>query len=346
MPSFLLLLLTYCCLYTSSSVLPPFRPPSIPLIQSDPFQQVHILGDDVIADTKYWDKQPKAMHGTITIDGAVYTFLGSCPLLSICPPPLHQTSVIVYPTRTVITLATSPSPSAATATLQFTETLHDPTNLTLLSRPVTYVDISSSSPLAAVTLSLAADFATNEKHEEVTYDKTDTYARIGTKAQAVLNHDGDATNINWGYQYIAVVGEGTFQADETRIEATTDGEAVGGVNTATFLVAYDDVEAVEYFGTPQKPLWTQTYPSIAAALTAAAFDHGENLLAAGKFDAELVDELTAKGGEKYAAVAALAYRQTWAGVKLTWNEELGRPWCFLKEISTNGDMSTMDGEPL
>ena len=55
-----------------------------------------------------------------------------------------------------------------------------------------------------------------------------------------------------------------------------------------------------------------------------------------------VAKLSAKAGPKYAALCALAYRQTLAATKLVWNHNLNETWNFLKEISTNGDMSTMD----
>jgi hypothetical protein len=53
-------------------------------------------------------------------------------------------------------------------------------------------------------------------------------------------------------------------------------------------------------------------------------------------------KLAAVGGEKYALIGALAYRQTLAATKLVWNTKRGEMWNFLKEISTNGDMQTMD----
>ncbi len=41
-------------------------------------------------------------------------------------------------------------------------------------------------------------------------------------------------------------------------------------------------------------------------------------------------------------LCALSYRQTLGATKLVWNSNRSTVWNFLKEISTNGDMQTMD----
>lgn len=61
----------------------------------------------------------------------------------------------------------------------------------------------------------------------------------------------------------------------------------------------------------------------------------------------LVAALSKVGGVEYAQIGALAYRQTLAATKLVRNNQTGsigdgEMWNFLKEISTNGDMQTMD----
>jgi hypothetical protein len=44
----------------------------------------------------------------------------------------------------------------------------------------------------------------------------------------------------------------------------------------------------------------------------------------------------------YTIIAALSYRQAFAGTKLVWNPVEKVPWYFLKEISSDGDLSTVD----
>ena len=202
--------------------------------------------------------------------------------------------------------------------------------------------------------------------------------QVGNAVQNVVGSKGDRVNIDWGYLHLAAPADdaattlfagsaaaarASFAAhhalpaagSDTRMpRAVSDdlpalatvhdfGAAVGAAGAShTVMLAYDDVESVFYFGTDFKALWTQTYPDIAHAI-AAAHAEGDAMLAKSEaHDAALMGQLDAKAGDKYAALCALAYRQTLAATKLVWNHERNVTWNFLKEISTNGDMSTMD----
>jgi len=59
-------------------------------------------------------------------------------------------------------------------------------------------------------------------------------------------------------------------------------------------------------------------------------------------DEALLSALRDAGGDQYSAVCALAYRQTLAALNPVWADDRATGWTFLKEISTNGDMNTMD----
>ena len=60
------------------------------------------------------------------------------------------------------------------------------------------------------------------------------------------------------------------------------------------------------------------------------------------YDAQLLAETTALVGDKLTTLLALIHRQVLGATLTVWNEERQTPWVFLKEMSTGGDVSTMD----
>jgi len=102
-------------------------------------------------------------------------------------------------------------------------------------------------------------------------------------------------------------------------------------------------------GTPFKGWWTTVWPTIEDAIVNATAPAELAYVAqiTKALNPALWDELAKVGGPMYAQIGALAYRQTLAATKLTINNQTGsigegKMWNFLKEISTNGDMQTMD----
>jgi hypothetical protein len=116
----------------------------------------------------------------------------------------------------------------------------------------------------------------------------------------------------------------------------------------TVLVAYDDVASVYYFGKAYKGLWTLN-GTIIDAIALAAKEFPDMQAMSDKVDSDLRNKLKVHG-DNFAALGALAFRQAFASLKLVWADDRKVAWNFLKEISTNGDMQTMDviypGAPL
>jgi len=179
-------------------------------------------------------------------------------------------------------------------------------------------------------------------------------------------------NINWGYLYVASdgpyvqAGSAASQraafaktgklplekdirmprkcSDDLPAIAVTKQLAVDTESQHhTVIVGYDDLKSVSYYDEGQfSGYWTLTWPTIEAAMIEAAKEELEMLQMSSDHDNELLDHLISAGGEEYAQIAALTYRQTLAATKLVWNSHRQQMWNFLKEISTNGDMQTMD----
>jgi hypothetical protein len=107
------------------------------------------------------------------------------------------------------------------------------------------------------------------------------------------------------------------------------------------LLAYDDVDSVMFFNRPLKAWWRRNGLAFAAMLADAEREYVSLLGRMVAFDSELMSDLTRAGGDKYAALAALAYRQSFAACKLVADPN-GQPLYFSKENASNGCMGTVD----
>ncbi|MGH3397090.1 MAG: glutaminase domain-containing protein, partial [Streptosporangiaceae bacterium] len=62
---------------------------------------------------------------------------------------------------------------------------------------------------------------------------------------------------------------------------------------------------------------------------------------ADQLDSRITADARAAGGEAYAGLCAISLRQAYGGAELVAGPH-GRPWAFLKEISSDGNVSTVD----
>ena len=119
----------------------------------------------------------------------------------------------------------------------------------------------------------------------------------------------------------------------------------------TITLLYDIGIAMEYFGTPLAPLYRGTDTDLSAD---ASDKHAHALLATlavkrkalaqacDEADASTTDSLRKVGGTEYAMLGSLSYRQVLGACAVVYNPILHTPWVFIKEISSDGDVSTVD----
>lgn len=201
--------------------------------------------------------------------------------------------------------------------------------------------------------------------------------RVGTVDQKVLATKGDNVRIDWGHAYLAVPagpgartsladaastrrlfaksgalpaadaspGAAGRPANENPVElaaAWNLGQVAAQPVSRHLLVAYDDEYSVEYFGQKLRPWWRRQAGASAEKLLAQAeADYPRLLAACAKLDREIVQEARAAGGEDYAQLCALAFRQAIAAHKLVAAPD-GRPLFFSKENFSNGSIGTVD----
>jgi hypothetical protein len=99
--------------------------------------------------------------------------------------------------------------------------------------------------------------------------------------------------------------------------------------------------AVSYLGQNLDPWWSKEFSSWPDML---GFFHGDRAAAqrrATSLDNRITADARAAGGPAYAGLCAVALRQAYGGTELVAGPD-GSPWAFLKEISSDGNVSTVD----
>jgi len=130
--------------------------------------------------------------------------------------------------------------------------------------------------------------------------------------------------------------------EASHLAAVLDFNAVGAqVVTRHLLVSYTEGYAIQYLQRNLRPYWQRNNGTVEEMLDAAEAQYASLDAKGKKFDAELDADLTKVGGEHYAAIAILAYRQTLAAHKLV-ADVSGEPMLFAKENFSNGCIATVD----
>jgi hypothetical protein len=355
--------------------LPPLRPPAVPLVAHDPYFSVWSFSDNLNADwPRHWTGAINAMCAMVRVDGKAYLMAGN-PRMTV--PPLKQTSVTVLPTRTIYTF----TGAGMEFTLTFlTPALPD--DLDVLSRPVTYVTCSAKATDGGAHgvqfyLDLTGEWVINKPEQEVAWDRLKvpdlTVLRIGSKDQKVMPRTGDNLRIEWGHLLVASPANSpaVIASDEiVRGNFVRDGSLPGKdddrqprpardawpvlasvldlgivkqeVSARHLMLAYDDEYSIEFMKKQLRPWWKRNGMTSEALLAAAEKDYDKLATASVKFDEQLMADLRSVGGEKYARLCALAYRQCLAAHKLVASEDGKTPLLFSKENFSNGCIDTVD----
>jgi hypothetical protein len=99
--------------------------------------------------------------------------------------------------------------------------------------------------------------------------------------------------------------------------------------------------AIRYLGRNLQPLWTRYFRSWREMVSFFWADVSQARHRADTLDRRIVADATAAGGKAYAGLCGIALRQAYGGTELVVGPN-GKPWAFLKEISSDGNVSTVD----
>ena len=223
----------------------------------------------------------------------------------------------------------------------------------LVSRPVNYITYevrSNDGKPHKTTVSFEAgrewteDYAIDENSVADNFEKDGiSFVRSGCTDQNPLWKSGDGVRIDWGRLYLAAESKGTVTVP------SEDGDIViardlGKARKASgmIMIGYDDIYSIQYFGNNLRPYWNKDGKRQIEDEFADALKEYDRLMElSATFDRNLMTRAAAVGGQKYAELCALAYRQAVSAHKLVEAPDGDLLW-FSKENNSNGSIGTVD----
>lgn len=248
-------------------------------------------------------------------------------------------------------------------------------NLTVFDRPVSYISYkvraNDDQPhQVSIYLGASTDIAVNKPSQEVVATKYTagqlSLLKAGTVEQPVLQKKGDDLRIDWGYMYVAVPNSNNVvqyitpaseainsfvdhkyvstikQGKQIDLNTVTSFGMVGSNYTERFVeIGYDDLYSVQYFNQNLKPWWKTKGHTIESELSDAANQYNQVLVACDVFNKKMYKDARKAGGEHYADLCVLAYRQSIAAHQLVTSPQ-GDLLFLSKENFSNGSINTVD----
>jgi len=353
-----------------------FRPPSVPLVACDPYFSIWSPADKLTdTATTHWTGKQQRMTSMVRIDGKTFRLMGAEPSTV---PALPQSGLQVLPTRTIYTFAGAGI--TLTLTFMTAALPEDLDVLSRPVTYVTWEAQSADTQKhnVSVYFDASSEIAVNHPDQPVTFQNADVSGiqawRVGTVEQGILKKKGDDIRIDWGYFYVAMARDKRASSTVNLAQAVRDGFITGGrlvatapaaalqdtshndsviafaVNLGTvqgkavscwLMLAYDDLYSIQYMKKNLRPYWRRNGWEASDLLKASAHDYASLQKRCVAFDTELMADLRNAGGENYALLGALAYRQCFAAGKFAVDDN-GQPLQFCKENHSNGCISTSD----
>ena len=354
-----------------------FQPRAVPLVTTDPYFSIWSFADHLTDDfTRHWTGTPQSLESMVRIDGVAYRLMGKTPGDEEALP---QVGLAVFPTRTVYEFEGAGVHVTLTFLTPLLPRDLDVYSrpVTYLIWEARAVD--GRTHKVSIYYTNSAQLVVNTEDQAVVWSREKVgdlnVLRMGTEAQPVLAKSGDNLRIDWGYLYAAApmstvaasaiasssalhrvfLEQGGLPGEDERdmpravnnhaplMAFVFDMHTVGAEPVARHLIlAYDDLYSIEYFHQRLRPYWRRNGAQADDLLAAAERDYDSLRAESEKFDRELMADLTRVGGEKYARIAALAYRQSLAAHKLVAAPDGQTPYYFPKENFSCGCISTVD----
>ena len=362
--------------HKKSDVAARFRPPAVPLVVHDPYFSVWSFADELTSGwTRHWTGTNQGMCGLLRVDGKTFRFAGDSPGL----PAAKQVSLEVLPTRTMYRFEAGGVELALTfmtpALPDDLDVLARPVTYVAFDARV----LDGRAHRVQLSFDISADWSVDSPSQKVASSRFRldglSVLRTGSQDQRMLERAGDNLRIEWGHLYLAVpqqkgasdalaaaargrsafIQTGCLPAGDDIAEPAAVQEQWPALMAAFDLgvvrrgpavsrhviVAYDDRFALEHMHRRVRAYWRRNGQTVDGLLLTAAGEYAALARRCRAFDDELMADLRAAGGESYARLCALSYRQAIGAHKLAADFD-GTLLFLSKENFSNGCIATVD----
>lgn len=334
--------------------------PAYPLFVNNPYFSIWSSSENLNdSDTIFWNGLIRKTFGVVYADGKSYCFLGKrddCIKLK-----QNNINVSLFSTDyefecdDFILNISFVSPTLLT-------------DLDLMSRPVCYLKYNFALKRRITSLKISLLL-----HQSHCFNKCDDYiiggcfpssnhesAYFGLNRQHPMSHTGDSFAADWGYTYITgkesfftnidsinrfiksgeMVYEHLCPNEEKCIISIDSYSNVAGFIEGKFLVAFDDLCSIYYFGEWLKGYYYRNGKTIFDAIDEAYNDFEVTLNKLSTFESRVQKDLE-KYDDNYKLICYASFRQSIAAHTLVENKD--KELLFLsKECHSNGCIATVD----
>ena len=319
-----------------------FRPPAVPLVSVEPHFSVWSAADRLYdKDTTHWSGVKQPLMIFLDADGTTYRLCGRGRRNSLEMPVLQQTECHVGAT---VTHYRFEGTNGLSAEIDFT-TPRLTDDLDVFSRPVTYMTVRvKGAKDVCVRAEITEAWATNDDKASMEWATNNVAGvcdiSVERTDQTPFSIRGDRKRTNWGRVHLVgpITDRAGYHHAAERERCIKDNASC---HSTTFLLAYDNVKSVRFFGAELVDWWRRGGKTFDLMLAEAIADAPMLETKCRAFDAKFRADMEKIGGEKYATIAELAWRQSFAACKFVANTD-GESFLFSAENDSGGMIGTTD----
>ncbi|KAJ5248318.1 hypothetical protein N7497_008379 [Penicillium chrysogenum] len=366
----------------AQSTFSPARPPAIPLAVRSPYLSTWLnVGNDggnggYLAGQwpVFWENQVNGWTGMIRVDGNTYTWMGLPGSKTV-----NQTTFEYTSTKSIFTMNVENKLEMNITFLSpVTPTDLKRQSLVFSYLNVEVSSLDGQKHDVQVYTDISAEWVSGDRNAiaEWEYGTTDGVAYHKVHRQTQLAFTEKSQQGEWGNWYWATDDskDMTHQSGadtDVRGQFATTGKLSNGDDTnfraissvwPVFGFSYDlgsvdsspvstlfslgltQDEAIQYEGAsqyaPVPSLWKSYFATELAALSFFHKDYTESSNLASSLDRRVAQDSIATAGQDYLVVTSLSVRQAFGATQLCGTQD--KMYMFLKEISSNGNMNTVD----